>query len=67
MEKTFILQGFKNNEHDQVTIQRLLDLGLHAGLEFQIIRELKVSNVIVIQFHQTLVALNQEEFSCLRY
>lgn len=63
------LKGFnqveENPQANQVLIERLLDFGLYPGVEFEIIKKLTLSNVTVIRFHQTLLALNEQEFKCL--
>lgn len=66
---TFKLKGFNQTENNpqanQVLIERLIDFGLYPGVEFEIVKKLSLSNVTVIRFHQTLLALNEQEFKCL--
>lgn len=63
------LKGFnqveENTQASQVLIERLIDFGLYPGVEFEIVKKLSLSNVTVIRFHQTLLALNEQEFKCL--
>ncbi len=63
------LKGFNqvevNPQANQVLIERLIDFGLYPGVEFEIVKKLSFSNVTVIRFHQTLLALNEQEFKCL--
>lgn len=69
--QTHKLVGFKQVEAtpqaNQVLIDRLIDFGLYPGVEFEIVKDLKLSNVTVIRFHQTLLALNEKEFQCLSH
>ena len=66
---TIKLKGFNQVEEspqaNQVLIERLIDFGLYPGVEFEIIKKLSFSDVTVIRFHQTLLALNAQEFKCL--
>lgn len=66
---TLKLKGFnqveENPQANQVLIERLIDFGLYPGVELEIIKKLSLSNVTVIRFHQTLLALNEQEFKCL--
>lgn len=69
---TFLkLNGFNQveatPEANQVLVDRLIDFGLYPGVEFEIIKKLRFSNVTVIRFHQTLLALNEQEFKCLAH
>lgn len=65
------LKGFNQVEStpqaSQDLIQRLIDFGLYPGVEFEIVRTLSLSKVTVIRFHQTLLALNEQEFKCLAH
>lgn len=65
------LKGFNqveaNHQANQVLVERLMDFGLYPGIEFEIIKKLGLSNVTVIRFHQTLLALNEQEFKCLSH
>jgi len=47
-------------------IQRLYDFGLHPGIEVEVVGKVSFNSVTVIQFGNTRLALNEEEFSCLR-
>ena len=68
---TLKLKGFNQVEAtpqaSQDLIQRLIDFGLYPGVEFEIVKTLSLSNVTVIRFHQTLLALNEQEFKCLMH
>lgn len=63
------LKGFNQVEADaqanQALVERLIDFGLYPGVEFEVIKKLGFSQVTVIRFHQTLLALNEQEFKCL--
>lgn len=47
-------------------VHRLHEMGLHAGIKIQILRTLAFGTVTVIQYGQTMLALNSEEMSCIR-
>ncbi len=47
-------------------IQRLYDFGLHPGIEVEVVAVVSFNSVTIIQFGNTRMALNAEEFSCLR-
>ena len=72
---TYILKGFQSDfvngesspEAGALLIQRLMDFGLFPGIEFQIVKTIPLSKVTVIQFYQTLLALNEQEFQCLKF
>ena len=61
----FRLQSFSKKSAPEI-IDRLIDLGLYPGVDLILENYLKVSNVYVVRFHQTLLALNEEEFLCLQ-
>jgi len=76
--QTYILQGFqfptgsdiqdsKVDHSSALLVQRLMDFGLFPGIEFKIIKTIPLSKVTVIQFYQTLLALNEQEFKCLKF
>lgn len=48
-------------------IERLYDLGLYEGVEVEIKRKVSFGQITIIQFDQTLLALNQAEMSCLKF
>ncbi len=48
-------------------VERLYDLGLRAGLEIQILRKVSFGKITIMQFDQTLLALNETEMSCLKF
>lgn len=54
-----------NQKRDDDLIQRLYDLGLHPGLEIEVVGNVSFNSVTIVQFGSTRIALNQEEFSCL--
>jgi Fe2+ transport system protein FeoA len=51
---------------DTELVQRLYDLGLHPGLEIKIVSRVSFGSVTIIQYGSTRLALNAEEFACLR-
>lgn len=51
---------------DKELVQRLYDLGLHPGLEIKIMSRVSFGSVTIIQYGSTRLALNAEEFACLR-
>jgi Fe2+ transport system protein FeoA len=65
--KKFILQKIElpNNKTDKDLIQRFYDLGLHPGLEIEIVSKISFNSITIIRYRNTTMALNQEEFSCL--
>ncbi len=54
-----------NQKQDDELIQRLYDLGLHPGLEIEVVGSISFGSVTIVQFGSTRIALNKEEFSCL--
>lgn len=46
-------------------VKRLSDLGFYPDLQIEIIQKISFSSVTVVQFNETILALNQEEMSCL--
>lgn len=50
---------------DAGLVDRLMDFGLFPGVEFEVVQKLSFSQVTVIRFHQTLLALSLKEFLCL--
>ena len=46
-------------------VKRLYDLGLFPELKIEIVQIISFGSVTVIQFNETILALNQEEISCL--
>ena len=44
-------------------VKRLFDLGLFPDLEIEIIQKISFNSVTVVQFNETILALNQEEIS----
>ncbi len=46
-------------------IRRLYNLGIFPSLEIHILRKISFQSVTVIQFGETILALNEQEISCL--
>lgn len=46
-------------------VKRMYDLGLFPGIQVQLIQQISFNSVSVIQFGETILALNKEEMSCL--
>ncbi len=72
--KTFILSKIEapknlskqaSDEADMSLVQRLYDLGLHPGLEIEVVSKISFNSVTIIQFGETRIALNSGEFACL--
>ncbi|MBY0554973.1 ferrous iron transport protein A [bacterium] len=61
LEKIEVPKGAANAD----LIKRLYDLGLHPGLEVEIVSKISFNSVTVIQYGSTRLALNEEEFACL--
>lgn len=60
----FIISKIESKNHELV--QRLFDLGLHPGLEVEVVGRVSFNSVVIIQYGSTRLALNSEEFACLR-
>lgn len=67
MNPKYILKEFSQDPDNTELVQKLVGLGLYPGLQFSIVQKIGFSSVTIIQFDQTLVALNQREFACLIY
>ncbi len=67
MKPKHILKEFSQASENTDLVQKLIGLGLYPGLQFSVVQNIGFSSVTVIQFDQTLVALNQREFACLIY
>lgn len=66
MEKLTIQKiELPNQRKDNDLIERLYDMGLHPGLEIEVIGKISFNSVTIVQFGTTRIALNAEEFSCL--
>lgn len=69
--KKFVLDKIENlnpesNEDTGIhLVKRLYDLGLHPGLEIEVVSRISFNAVVIIQFGETRLALNEEEFACL--
>jgi Fe2+ transport system protein FeoA len=50
---------------DQQVMQRLHDLGLYSGISITVLNIVSFSSVYVLQFGDSIVALNETEMSCL--
>ena len=46
-------------------IQRLYDFGLHPGIEVVVVGKVSFNSVTIIEFGNTRLALNEEEYACL--
>jgi Fe2+ transport system protein FeoA len=55
----------EGKEPNPELIQRLYDFGLHPGIEVEVVGKVSFNSVTIIQFGNTRLALNEEEFSCL--
>ncbi len=66
--ETLIIEQIKSATENQNTelIQRLYELGLYPGLEIQIVGRVSFGAVVIIEYAGTRIALNEEEFQCLR-
>ncbi len=67
MKPKYTLKEFSQTSENTDLVQKLVGLGLYPGLQFSVVQNIGFSSVIIIQFDQTLVALNQREFACLIY
>jgi Fe2+ transport system protein FeoA len=61
----FTVQRIDSN--DQNLKNRMLELGFFPGLEIKLINRVSFGAVYIVQFNQNLIALNQNEFSCLQF
>ncbi len=52
---------------DPSIVERLYDLGLFEGLQIQILRQISFGQITILQFEQTILALNKSEMSCLKF
>jgi Fe2+ transport system protein FeoA len=50
---------------NQELVQRLYDLGLHPGLEVDLISTVSFGTIKIVEYNGTRLALNQEEYACL--
>ena len=53
------------DKENKELVQRLYDLGLHPGIEIEVISKISFNSVTIIQFGVSRLALNYEEFACL--
>ena len=67
MKPKYTLKEFSQTSENSDLVQKLIGLGIYPGLEFSVVQSIGFSSVTIIQFDQTLVALNQREFACLIY
>lgn len=49
----------------QDLVQRIYEMGLRPGVSIQVISKISFGTVTIIQFGQTRLALNEQEFLCL--
>lgn len=65
--KKFIIQKIEasSDSAGKDLIKRLYDLGLHPGLEIEIVAKVSFGSVTIVQYGPTRLALNEEEFLCL--
>lgn len=49
---------------DEMTIERLKEMGLHAGLEIQCLGQAPFRGPLLFQFGNTVLALRHEEAEC---
>ena len=54
-----------DHKSDPDLVKRLYDLGLHPGLTVEVVARISFNSVTVIQYGNTRLALNEEEFACL--
>lgn len=62
--ESFVIDKIESTDNELV--QRLYDLGLHPGLKVQVVARVSFGSVTIIQYGSTKLALNKEEFACLR-
>jgi Fe2+ transport system protein FeoA len=62
VNSTYAIQSISGPEE---VIKRLYNLGLLPGIEILIIRKISFQSVTVIQFGETILALNEQEIACL--
>lgn len=65
IKKIEAVDNQSDEQSDKDLVQRLYDLGLHPGLEVEVIAKISFNSVTVIQYGATRIALNHEEFLCL--
>jgi Fe2+ transport system protein FeoA len=58
------IESFKNPPNQEL-VQRLYDLGLHPGLEVELVTTVSFGTIKIIDYNGTRLALNQEEYACL--
>lgn len=63
--QVFTVQRIDSN--DQNLKIRLLELGFFPGLEIKLVNRVSFGGVYIVQFNQNLIALNQNEFLCLKF
>jgi Fe2+ transport system protein FeoA len=66
--KKFILKKIESSSSfpNADLVKRLYDMGLHPGIEVEIIAKISFNSVTIVQYGSTRLALNEEEFACLR-
>lgn len=55
------VQGFSGNE---ILIERLQEMGIHEGLELQVIGQAPFGGPLLFRFGNTVLALRREEAEC---
>jgi Fe2+ transport system protein FeoA len=55
------------NSPDASIRQRLQDLGLYPGVTIKVLNILSFKSVFILQFGESIIALNKSEMSCLIY
>lgn len=50
---------------NQELVQRLYDLGLHPGLEVEVVSTVSFGTIKIVEYNGTRLALNSEEYACL--
>lgn len=62
VNSSYIIQSISGPDE---VIKRLYNLGIIPGLEILIVRKISFQSVTVIQFGETILALNEQEIACL--
>lgn len=48
-------------------VERIYELGVYPGITIEILHQIQNSHITVIGFNETVIALNQSEFLCLKF
>ncbi len=54
------------DQNNSDIVKRLYDMGLYPSLEVCVVNKISFNSVFIIQYGNTRLALNEEEFQCLR-